>query len=175
MKLNKLIRNDKQITFIIEEANEAGHLEESDVTAPEAPHPEMDMALAKLAPVVKRIMEYNTVAGIDPYGISLSYTKRGTRAAVIYYQRAIGVTGKSYKFSSVSFKIDDPSDDEGGQRECTEEESKAVIRVMEEGIRYAGGERQQTLLQLKDVNAEPKGGKDQTTDMFDGDEKGGSK
>jgi hypothetical protein len=168
MKFNYLLREDASVRTIVEKQNDADHMETYDVTAFEAPHPEMDKALAALAPVCQRIAELASVATIDPYYLTVSYTKHGTRSATIGFRRKLEATGKVYKFKTPAFKIDDPADDEDTDRQCSTDESDLIIAVINEGIRYAKGERQQILLPLDDPNAEPKAGKDSPgeDDMF---------
>lgn len=172
MKLKKIVREDKSVQFIVEKANDDGHIENFDVTAHEAPHPEMDNALVNLAPVVQRIMEFKSVAGIAVHSVGVSYTKHGTRSVALGYTRSLNaIPDKTHKATTVSFRIDDPTDGEDGARECKKAESEAVEVAIAEGIRYASGERQQILLPLEDANKEPKGGENEPKgpDLFEED------
>lgn len=169
MKLNRIVREDKFVSFVIETKNAEGHVETSSITAHEAPHPEMDKAFEDLSAVVQRLMEFKSVAGITCHLLSVSFTKHGTRSVAIGFRRTLGATEKAYKGTSVFFRIDDPADGEDGKRECKKEESAACVRVIEEGLRYANGERQQMLLPIKDASSEPSEGEPtgEGGDLFD--------
>lgn len=164
MQFKKLVREDTQIQTIYNKANADGHIETFDITAHEAPHPEMDKALEALAPVCQDIKELASVQTIKPYGITVSYTKHGTRSCSILFTRKLEATGGTYKDKTPAFQIDDPADGEDDPRECKAEQTDLLIKTITEGERYAGGERLQILLPLEEDNpkAEPKDG--QTTD-----------
>lgn len=170
MKFNYLLREDTLVRTITEVPNKGGHIEENDVTAHEAPHPEMDKAFENLIDCVTRICELASPQTIEPYYLTLSYTKHGTRSATIGYRRTLSATNKTYKYKTPSFKMDDPAQDEDLERQCTKDEAKLVEALINEGIRYVTGERQQRLLPLDDENAEPKGGKKTQGDLLDGDD-----
>lgn len=158
MKLIKLVRNKKDIVTVVQKPNDDGHLETYDITSHEAPHPQMDVSLEALAPIVRRVMEFKSVAGINAYSLSLSHTKHGTRSATIGFTRNLNITKKDYRTSTVSFRIDDPAQDEEGERECNKAETDVIDVVVSEAIRYHNGERQQML--LGELEAEPSKGED---------------
>lgn len=150
MKLIKLTRSDKMIRFSIEKPNDEGHLETFDVKAPEAPHPEMDRALSGVAGIVSKHMEFKSAAGIEPFGLSVSRTKHGTRSVSILYTRKLKKSEKEYRGATVLLRIDNPVDGEAGEREVDNDEAALLNAVIEEGLRYARGERLQTLLPLEE-------------------------
>jgi len=173
MQFRKLVREDTQIQTIYDKPNADGHIESFDITAHEAPHPGMDKALEALASVCQDIKELASVATIKPYGITISYTKHGTRSCSILFTRKLEATGGTYKDKTPSFQIDNPADGEDDERECNTEQTDLLIEVIEEGERYAAGERQQTLLPLDetDPQAEPKDGKStEPLNLGDGEE-----
>ena len=161
MKLKELIREETEISFTIIQANEQGHEEVIEITSAEAPHPEMDNALAALPPIIKRVEELAGTEGITPYGLTVSYSKHGTRTAVLKFRKKSGITGKTYKRKTVAIQIDDPADEEDGERNVEDSEKTMIETLINEGKRYADGERQQILLPLDNPEAEPKDGKGQ--------------
>jgi len=173
MKFNRLVREDNQIQTIYDKPNADGHLEQFDITAHEAPRPEMDKALEALGSVCIEIAELaEPLKGmaVYPYGLTVSYTKHGTRKCSIQFKRLLRATGKTYKFKTPSFQIDDPAEGEETNRECSKEQAELITAAINEGIRYAMGERSQHLLPLEDDTAEPSDGTPSDGDLFDGEQ-----
>lgn len=173
MKFNKLVREDTQVQTIYDRPNADGHLEQFDITAHEAPHPEMDKALEALGNVCIEIAELAEPLdgmSIYPYGLTVSYTKHGTRKVSLLFKRLLRATNKTYKFKTPAFQIDNPADGEDTNRECSEQQAQLIEAAINEGIRYAKGERQQRLLPLDDEKAEPVEGQQSDGDLFDGEE-----
>jgi len=154
MRFQKLVRDKAHVQTIYQKPNADGHMESFDITAHEAPHPEMDKALEALAPVVVSVKELASVQTVEPYGISISYTKKGTRKCSILFTRKLECTGETYKEKTPAFQFDEPSEGEERPMECSTGDAQCIRDVISEGIRYAGGERQQMLLPL-DENKEP--------------------
>ncbi|MFB1500794.1 hypothetical protein [Thiocapsa sp. N5-Cardenillas] len=153
MKLLKLIRSTKDVRFVVEKANEDGHIERFDVTAPEAPKASLDRALTALVPMIAAVVGYASPAGIFPVGIAVSYTKRGTRSVSVRYLRTLPRTNRNYLASTPLLQLDEPADDEEGKPEVTTAEGNLIIAMITEARMYAEGERQQTLLPLDEPPA----------------------
>lgn len=168
-KLTKLLREEKKVTYGFQRPNEKGHTEEATMKAPEAPLPSFDKSIEALTPVVQKVMEFKSVAGLTPFGISVSHTKHGTRSVVIHFNRTLQQTGRTYQDKTIAFRIDNPASDETGERECSAAEATLCIAAIDEALRYANGERSQQLLPLESQDAEPSGGSTESTESLFGD------
>lgn len=127
-------------------------LEERDVTAHEAPLPAFDEALQNLATVAVSVLELGVqyANGMIVRGLSVSYTKKGTRSAVIRFTKLLDRTKNKHPMETPMFQIDDGKEGEEGKRQCTPNQAKAVVDMIRHANNYAAGKRAQALLDLGD-------------------------
>lgn len=166
-KLLKITRSDSAVRFKHEVQGETlkvpdpkapgktmdhTSLEERDVTAHEAPLKSFDDALQNLATVAVAVLELGVqyANGITISGLSVSYTKRGTRSACIFFSKHLDKTSQEHRMATPVFQIDEPKDSETQKRQCTPTQAKAVADMIREANKYAAGKRSQQMLDFGD-------------------------
>lgn len=151
MKMLKITRTDSLVRFRHEVKTESG-VEERDVTAHEAPLKKFDTALQALAAVAAKMLELPAeyAKGILVHSLGLTYTKKGTRSATIYFRKKLDATDTSHSMDTPAFQIDDGGDGEDTRRQCAPKHAALVEEMITAAENYANGKRQQMQLPLED-------------------------
>lgn len=154
-KLLKIVRTDQLVRYRHEFKTENG-IGEGDITEHDAPLKKFDDALQALAPVAAKLLECDPewAKGITVHSLAISYTKAGTRSAIIGFKKSLDSTSAMHGMDTPAFQIDDAGDKEDGRRQCTPTHAKAVILMIERAEEYAAGERLQMQLPLASTKAE---------------------
>lgn len=131
--------------------------EERDVTAHEAPLPELSDAFSALAPVVCAICEFapDYMDGLSVSKLTISTTKAGTRSVKFKATKQLECRKDFlWKIETPMVQIDKPADGESGQIDIEDKKHlKLVLTAIKEAERYANGERSQQLLNFDEAKA----------------------
>lgn len=162
MMIKKIVREESFVRFTLVRQGDAEAEVEITEKHKEAPLASFDETLSQLSDVLSDVMELPMGEWCDPvqvYGVAISTTDGGTRSVQLLFRRAFLPTEKVHPMKSPFFRIDHPKDGEAGERECTESSAVQVAQFLNEAERYINGDRQQTLLPVKD-SVEPIEGED---------------
>lgn len=173
MKLTKITRTSDLVRYVHEVQLGHGSTEDRDVTAYDVPLKKFDTALQALGPVAVKVMELDEayVKGVVVTTLAISYTKAGTRSAMIYFKKQIDKLALLHPMVTPTFQIDDPGEgeDKSQKRQVLPKHAALVEEMLEQAIKYADGERQQMQLPLGGKKTdEPKAGDDKGQLKFPG-------
>jgi hypothetical protein len=148
-KILRLTRTDSLVRYRQEFKTDTG-IEERDITSHDAPLKKLDDALQALAPVAAKVLELppDYAKGIVVHSVGISYTKAGTRSAIIYFKKALDATSTNHGMDTPSFQIDDAGDGEEGRRQVVPKHAALVDELIDQAEDYADGKRQQVQLPL---------------------------
>lgn len=176
MELKSLSIGRKAIKFRIilnpDSDDDTVATEERQITAHEAPLPELSEAFAKLAPIFCDILEVERgwADGLTVTRLIISHTKAGTRSVKFRATKQLECRKDFlHVVDSPMIQIDKPADGESGEIQVEKKHVELIAKAIHEAERYAKGERSQTLLDFDEAKAALQATADiGGRDMFDG-------
>lgn len=168
MKLKNVAIGEKAIK-VTSEANigQAGKSKESNTrkftdTILEEPLPEFSKAIADLIPVAINVCEFEKSysSGLVVVGLSIHYTKQGSRSVILHMTKKLEEFDTLWKFNTPQFHVDKPEDGESFVMEVKPNQAAKVLTAIFQAEKYRDGERSQQLL-FDSAVTEEQGGEDE--------------